>query len=139
MNCEGTMKVADVMATDLQIVSEESTIADAVLALADAHVHGVPVADQHGRLVGVLSTSDVLEAAAETVTTEEREELFARTLVRDLMTPRPKTIAPDEGLKVAAQQMLYLEVHRLFVEVDGELQGVISQSDIVRAVATTTL
>jgi CBS domain-containing protein len=55
------------------------------------------------------------------------------------MTPRPKTIGPEEDLKVAAQQMLYLEVHRLFVEVDGELQGVISQSDIVRAVATATL
>jgi CBS domain-containing protein len=133
------MKVADVMATDLQIVNDESTIADAVFALADAHVHGVPVADQHGRFVGVLSTSDVLEATAETNTTEEREELFARTLVRDLMTPRPKTIGPEENLKVAAQQMLYLEVHRLFVEVDGELQGVISQSDIVRAVATATL
>ena len=39
------------------------------------------------------------------------------------------------SVKEAAQQMLYLEVHRLFVEDDGRLVGVISQSDIVRAVA----
>jgi CBS domain-containing protein len=133
------MKVADVMVTDLQVVRDDATIDDAVLALADAHVHGVPVVDHHGNLVGVLSSSDVLEAAAETETAEAREELFARTLVRDLMTRHPKTIHPDESLKVAAQQMLYLDIHRLFVEVDGELQGVISQSDIVSAVATGKL
>lgn len=133
------MKVADVMVTDLQVVGEEATINDAVLALADAHVYGVPVVDRHGKLIGVLSTSDVLEAAAEAGNAEEREQLFARTFVRDLMTRRPKTIGPDEDVKTAAQQMLYLEVHRLFVEVDGEVIGVISQSDIVRAVATAHL
>ncbi len=129
------MKVADVMVTDLQVVREGDFVKDAVLALAEAHVTGVPVLDRHSKFVGVLSTSDVLEAAAETATSTEREELFSNTLVRDLMTTRPKTIGPDEDLKNAAQQMLYLEVHRLFVEVEGELVGVISQSDIVRAVA----
>jgi CBS domain-containing protein len=133
---ETAMRVADLMATDLATVRADDTIAEAVTALADAHVHGVPVIDQRRRLIGVLSTSDVLQAAAEAATQEEREELFDRTLVRELMTVKPQTIAPDDDLKEAARRMLYLEVHRLFVEVDGELVGVISQSDIVRAVAT---
>ena len=51
------------------------------------------------------------------------------------MTPRPATIMPDAEIREAAQQMLYLEIHRLFVEEHGELVGVISQSDVVRAVA----
>jgi CBS domain-containing protein len=51
------------------------------------------------------------------------------------MTPRPLTISPDTEVKEAAQQMLYLEIHRLFVEQQGRLVGVISQSDIVRGVA----
>ncbi len=133
------MKVADLMVTDLQVVSDEATINDAIMALADAHVHGVPVVDRHGTFVGVLSTSDVLDAEAEAAGTEERENLFANTLVRELMTAGPKTIGSNEDVKVAAQQMLSLEVHRLFVVVDGELQGVISQSDIVRAVATAKI
>ncbi|MBI3081344.1 MAG: CBS domain-containing protein, partial [Gemmatimonadetes bacterium] len=64
-----------------------------------------------------------------------RERLFDQTTVKEIMTPRPFTITPETEVKEAAQQMLYLEVHRLFVEDEGRLVGVISQSDIVRAVA----
>jgi CBS domain-containing protein len=93
------------------------------------------VVDGRGQVLGVLTTTDVLNAAAETAGSEERERLFDQTTVQEIMTPRPLTITPDTEVKEAAQQMLYLEVHRLFVEDDGRLVGVISQSDIVRAVA----
>ena len=39
----------------------------------------------------------------------------------------------------AAQTMLYRDIHRLFVEEEGKLVGVISQSDIVRAVGTAKI
>jgi CBS domain-containing protein len=55
------------------------------------------------------------------------------------MTPRPLTIAPDAEVRDAAREMLYAEVHRLFVVADSKLVGVISTSDIVRAVATGKL
>jgi CBS domain-containing protein len=45
----------------------------------------------------------------------------------------------EMDVREAAQQMLYLEVHRLFVVEDGRLVGVISQSDIVRGVATAKI
>jgi CBS domain-containing protein len=129
------MKVADLMQTNLQTVSPDSTVADAVVLLSESHVSGVPVVDPGGKVVGVLTTTDVLNAAAETAGAEERERLFAETRVEEIMTPRPLTIAPDTDVKEAAQQMLYLEIHRLFVEHQGQLVGVISQSDIVRGVA----
>jgi CBS domain-containing protein len=87
----------------------------------------------------VLSTSDVLEAASECTSTEERERLFGETLVHEIMTTRPQTCSPDDDVKRAAQEMLYLDVHRLFVEYNGELVGVISQSDIVGAVANSKI
>lgn len=132
------MKVAELMVTDLATVSPDDTIAEAVTVLADAHVHGLPVVDR-GRLVGVLTSSDILEAAAETNSPEERDALFSRTLVRELMTTKPRTIAPDDDIKEAARHLLYLDVHRLFVEDRGKLVGVIAQSDIVRAVATSRI
>ncbi len=55
------------------------------------------------------------------------------------MTSRPATTAPDDDVRTAAQQMLYLDVHRLFVEEEGELVGVISQSDIIGAMATAKI
>lgn len=129
------MRVAELMQTNLQTVEPDASIADAIVLLADSHVTGVPVVDRRGRVLGVLTTTDVLNAAAETAGSEERERLFEQTTVQEIMTPRPLTISPDTEVKEAAQQMLYLEVHRLFVEDEGRLVGVISQSDIVRAVA----
>jgi CBS domain-containing protein len=123
------------MRTDVKTVTPDATIADAVLVLAEAHISAVPVVNGRNRMIGVLSTTDVLNAAAETAGAEEREQLFDRTAVSEIMTSRPATISPDADVKEAAQQMLYLEVHRLFVEDKGELVGVISQTDIVRAVA----
>lgn len=129
------MRVAELMQTNLQTVGPDTSIADAIVLLSDSHITGVPVVDARGRVLGVLTTSDVLNAAAETSGAEERERLFDQTTVREIMTPRPLTITPATEVKEAAQQMLYLEVHRLFVEDDGRLVGVVSQSDIVRGVA----
>ncbi|OGU18507.1 MAG: hypothetical protein A3K13_01995 [Gemmatimonadetes bacterium RIFCSPLOWO2_12_FULL_68_9] len=129
------MRVVELMQTNLQTVGSDASIADAIALLSDTHVTGVPVVDGRGRVLGVLTTTDVLNATAETAGAEERERLFEQTTVQEIMTPRPITISPDTDVKEAAQQMLYLEVHRLFVEDDGRLVGVISQSDIVRAVA----
>ena len=133
------MKVSELMEKDLHVVQEDLTVAEAVVTLAEAHIHGLPVVSRQGRMVGVLSTSDVLQAAAECADAEERNALFESTQVNEVMTPRPKTISPDADVKEAAQQMLELEVHRLFVEQGGTLEGVISQSDIVRAVATAKI
>ena len=133
------MKVSELMETDLHVVQEDLTIAEAVVTLAEAHIHGLPVVNRQSRMVGVLSTSDVLQAAAECADAEERNALFESTQVNEVMTPRPKTISPNAPVKDAAKQMLELEVHRLFVEQEGTLVGVISQSDIVRAVATAKI
>jgi CBS domain-containing protein len=129
------MRVSELMETELETVAPDMTIAQAIVRLSEAHVHGVPVVDGAGRIVGVLTTTDVLNAAAETTDSEARERLFDKTTVEEIMTPRPMTVDPATDVKEAAQQMLYLEVHRLFVEAGDQLVGVISQSDIVRAVA----
>jgi len=128
------MRVAEIMQPNLKTIRGTDTLGDAIGVLADYHVSGVPVIDDHGRLVGVLSNSDILEALNEHGDREEREQLFD-TMVQEIMTPRPQTITPDALIKDAAQRMLYLEVHRLFVEEHGRLVGVVSSTDLVRALA----
>lgn len=130
------MHVADLMHTDLKTITPDATVGDAVEALTDDHVSALPVVDARGRLLGVLSTTDILTAIAEAEGAEGRSRLFGDTLVRDLMTATPLTVDLEETITEAARHMLYLEVHRLFVTDAGALRGVISQSDIVGAVAT---
>ena len=130
------MKVADVMQTRVISVTHDATLADAVVTLAEAHVSGLPVIDRHDHLVGVLSSSDIMGALADEHGLARGREYLNETTVREVMTPRPATVPAGLDLREAAQQMLYLGVHRLFVEEEGELTGVISQTDVVNAVAT---
>lgn len=129
------MRVAELMTAGVKSIDAEATIADAVSVIADEHVSALPVVDRAGRFVGVLSTTDILQSAAEAADRADRERIFEETQVRELMTTRPATVPVTAEIKEVAQQMLYLDVHRLFVVDDDKLIGVISQSDIVRGVA----
>ena len=122
------MKVAELMQTNLKTISTDATLADAVMTFAEAPISALPVIDRQGRAVGVVSTREVLKAESEGVPQEAR--------VLEVMAPWPTTIDPDLDVRQAALEMLYLNVQRLFVEYDGALVGVISQTDIVGAVAT---
>ena len=127
------MRVAELMQTNLRLVAADASVADAICLLADARVSALPVVDRFGRAVGILTTRDVLEAERDSA---DRNRLLQDTLVLEIMTPWAATVGPDIDVQDAARQMLYLDVQRLFVEEDGRLLGVISQTDIVGAVAT---
>ena len=132
---QDTMTVAELMQRNVRTVGADASVAEVVVSLADAHVTGLPVVDNAGRVVGVVSTSDVLNAEAETHDSVARQELLEGTAVREIMTRRPYTITPDTDVRAAARQMLYADVHRLFVTEDDRIVGVVSTTDIVRAVA----
>ena len=129
------MRVADIMRTDLVTALPETSVSEIVISLADAHISAVPVVDEHGRMLGVISASDVLEAEAEAGDATAATMVLSTT-ARDLMTPMVRTIVPEATLKDAALRMLYSDVHRLFVTSSGRLVGVISAMDLVAAIAT---
>ena len=90
------MKVAELMQRKVKTIGSEATVAEAIVSLADAHISGMPVVDGTGRVIGIVSSTDVLSAEAEAEGRTAREMLLECTTVRDVMTPRPYTIAPDE-------------------------------------------
>ena len=125
------MRVAELMQTKVRTAGLDSTLAEVVQSLADGHVTALPVVDREGRLLGVISNADVLQAQAEGTETDNWREV----LVEDVMSRPALTVAPDVEVHAAARQMLYGDVHRLFVEHDGKLAGVLSQTDLIRALA----
>lgn len=130
------MKVAQLMTTDVVTIRPDATLDEAMTRLADSHVSGLAVVDGRKHLLGVLSTTDLLAAEVETGDELARAQVLRDTLVQDVMTAPPLTVSPDADAREAALEMEYGDVHRLFVELDGELLGVISRSDINRALAT---
>jgi CBS-domain-containing membrane protein len=129
-------RVSDVMTRDVVTMRTDATLAEAVTYLATQHISGVAVMDARHQLVGVVSRSDVLEAEAEISDREIRERYLENTMVGDVMTSPAITIGPEAELREAALAMEYGDVHRLFVQVAGKLIGVISRSDVNRALAT---
>lgn len=129
------MRVADIMQTDVRSIHRDASITEAITTMAEQHVSGLPVVDDQERVVGVISTTDILQAESEW-RGPNRVDLIENTPVSELMTPRPLMVAPNATIREVAQQMLYGEVHRLFVEDAGRMVGVVSQTDLVRALAT---
>ena len=97
------MRVSELMQTEVQTVPSDAVVNDAVVVLAESRVSALPVVDGTGHMVGVISSTDVLASEEEAEDEKARDTLFEKTLVRDLMTPRPLTIAPDAEVKEAIE------------------------------------
>ena len=130
------MRVSELMQKAVKTVNLDAAVNDAVVTLADSHISALPVVDGLGRMVGVISSTDILTSEAEAEDATAREALLKESTVRDIMTLHPLTVPPDADVREAAQQMLYADVHRLFVVHGERVVGVISTTDIMRAVAT---
>lgn len=133
------MRVRELMQGPLKTISTDATVAEAVQVLIAAGVSALPVLDRFGRAVGVLSNREILAAESRCQTPAERERLFERTLALEVMAPWPAVLHPDTPVPDAAAMMLAQKVHRLFVEDRGALVGVVSQTDIVSAVAAARI
>jgi CBS domain-containing protein len=130
------MRVSELMQTDVQTVDAEAPVNDAFVTLAESRISALPVVDSAERLVGVISRTDILASEEEAEDEAARAALFEGGSVRELMTSPALTITPDASIREAAQQMLSAGVHRLFITSGERVAGVISITDIVRAVAT---
>ncbi len=137
------MKVEDVMTRDVTTVSPEATLRDVAKTLADQRIAGVPVVDESGRVLGVVSEGDIVrkETGAEpgrglldwVLRDRGPSKLEART-VAEAMTAPPITIRPGAEVAEAARLMTEREVNRLpVVDESGALVGIVSRADLVRA------
>jgi CBS domain-containing protein len=120
-------------------IRADATLPEAVALFVDKGISAAPVIDEAGLPRGVISRADILiherelasrrqaEAAAGSCSNDEN------TQVRDVMTPVLFSLRVDAPAAKAVQELVALNVHRLFVvDEDGSLVGVISALDIVR-------
>lgn len=124
--------VGDVMTADPVVVSVDCSLTEAAEMLEFYSISGLPVLDWSGFLAGVVSQTDIVRAeASETLATR-----WSDLAVRDVMTSPALTTPRSTTLEEAARLMTEQKVHRLVVvDVGDEPVGVISSSDLVRAIA----
>ena len=118
---------SDLMTPSPVSLREHATVHEAVALLTDRGISAAPVIDEAGQPVGVLSLADIVVHDRESGFHGERPDL---TRVRDMMPPVVFSVAPDASAKRVVEDLVALNVHRLFVVgTDGVLTGVISALD----------
>jgi CBS domain-containing protein len=146
------LRVRDLMTTEVTTVRPTTSLKDVARLLVERRISGVPVVDEQGRVIGVVSEGDLVvkEQGPSAVerrplarifgdSPETRAEL-AKVLARtagDAMTAPPITIGADALVPEAAATMTRQHVNRLPVLEGDALVGVVTRADIVRAFART--
>jgi CBS domain-containing protein len=127
-----------VMSTELITIRPQDTLAEARARMNKHRIHHLPVVDDAGQLVGLLTITDLL-AATDSILRDDEDRMNASEIcVGDVMVTDLATIDDQTGLRQAA---LFLEKHRigcLPVVTEGNLRGIITDTDFV-AVAINLL
>jgi CBS domain-containing protein len=145
------MKVRDIMSPRVISVAPEASILEAIRLMLLNHISGLPVINQAGALVGVVTEGDFLRRG-ETGTERKRSRWLefllgpsrladeyvhthART-VEDVMTPEPITISEDAALDEAVQLMESRRIKRLPVLRTGQVVGIVSRANLLHALVS---
>jgi CBS domain-containing protein len=142
------------MSRDPILVRTDTPLKEAIQILAERRISGLPVVDENGKLVGVLSETDLMWQETgvtppayimfldsviylQNPGTYERElhKALGQT-VGEVMTSDAITIAPDKFLREAAALMHERNVRRLpVIDQSEQVIGILTRGDIVRAMA----
>ena len=129
--------VKDWMTRNVITISTDTALPEAHRLMTENRIRRLPVM-KDGRLVGIVTRGDVREAEpsdATTLSIWELNYLLAKLTVDKIMTRTPLTIEQDATLGDAAKVMLEKKISGLpVVSSDGSVVGMITESDIFRAV-----
>jgi CBS domain-containing protein len=127
-------RVADAMTKGAVSVTPETPIAKAEALLEEHGWNALPVVEEGRRLVGVVTSLDLLKAFR---FTEDRlfppyEEIMARP-VREVMSEKVVSVSPRTPLTRALEKMVRTRNKSLPVALGGELLGILSRQDVMAA------
>lgn len=144
----------DLMSSHLVTVSPDTPLVDVNRLFVEEELHGAPVLNEEGRLVGVISTSDLLRTVEEehegpaadhryfreilefsapdwTAAPEDFQDRLSQFTVADAMQPSVVTVAEDTPLARIAAVLREHRIHRVIVVRDEYPVGVISSFDLL--------
>lgn len=144
------------MSHDPVVVRPETPLKEAIKILAERHFSGLPVVDDAGQLIGIISETDLMWQETgvtppayinflDSVIFLKNPATYERDLhkalgqtVGEVMSSDPISVSPDKSLKEAAQLMHDKKVHRLPVlDAAGHVVGILTRGDIIRAMAAS--
>lgn len=128
--------VRDLMTLDVVALKPQDNLATLRDVMYERRIRHMPIVDDAGRLIGLVSQRDLLRnALIEQVRVPDSVEqaVLERLEVRDLMTTEVESVGPDADVRVAAQILLDKKYGCVPVVASGrKLVGILTESDFVR-------
>jgi CBS domain-containing protein len=119
------LRAKDVMTQDVVTTRRETGVYEAVRILLKHHIAGLPVVDDDGTLVGILTEKDVLGLY-------ESADYGRDRTVEDYMTQPAVHFDEDESLEEICRCLMRYTFRRVPVTSDGKVVGILSRPDIIR-------
>ena len=131
------MLASDLMRTEPVTFDENDPVEDVLDVLIEQHIHGAPVVDASGKLIGVISQVDIHFGRM----MRERAEGPGREVLkaRDVMTAPPVSATEDTEVADLCQLMYRLRIHRVPIVRGSRIVGVVSSLDVCEAIAAGSL
>lgn len=115
--------IRDIMTTDVISVPPTTPVEEVAKLLHEKRITGLPVVDDEGRVVGVLSEYDIIKRHGETA--------------GDIMSDQVISVSADADAEEVANLLTNRRIRRLPVLTDGRLVGIVSRSDMMRLFMVT--
>ncbi len=148
------MQARDVMTAEVVSVNPETAVQRIAELLLEHKISAVPVVDQSGAVVGMVSEGDLLRTNS--TEREKRREWWLELLAegeplskeflanvhansqrtaRDIMSAPVMTVSEDTDLSEIGKLLTSLQIKRVPVVREGRLRGIVSRADLIRALA----
>lgn len=115
--------IAEIMTINVYQAKEDTPLSEIEKFMDEKHIHGIPVTNKDGDLVGIISDTDIKKA---------RLNHLMHAPVKGFMTKNVKIITPDRTLDHAESMMIENNIGRLPVVENGKLVGIITRTDVLR-------
>jgi CBS-domain-containing membrane protein len=123
------LQIKDIMTKAVYTVEADASAEEAAWGLTRRHIGGAPARDSDGNLVGVLSSSDLINP-------EPKQWIHGEPTVGDLMNPDVISLYAEDPAMAAVTEMAKRDIHRIVVlDQESKLAGIVTPMDVVRAIA----
>ncbi len=131
-----TVPVSVIMTRDPVTVTEDATLTRIQSILNNNHFHHLPVVDNKGNLLGIISKEDIGRAtyllSINTGGREFSKREMATVTAKHMMSTYPVFLQPEDSVDLAADIFLANKFHALPILDDGQLVGILTTHDLVR-------
>ncbi len=136
------MLVSNWMTKDVVTITPDRSMMKCSKLMKDHSISRVPVVDENGHILGIVSDRDVKDASPSKATTLDMHELYyllSEIKIRDIMTKKVMTIKETETVEKAAVIMLENNFGGLpVVDENGRIAGIITDTDIFKVLVDIT-